>query len=43
MDAIKKAMINMKNDKDAATDKADQLEETVIEKKLEKEKVYRFS
>ena len=39
MEAIKKAMLTMKNEKDIATDKADQLEQTFLEKKDEKEKV----
>ena len=42
MEAIKKAMLAMKNEKDAATDKADQLEQTYLEKKDEKEKVRVF-
>lgn len=39
MESIKKAMLAMKNEKDAATDTADQLENTYLEKKDEKEKV----
>lgn len=39
MDSIKKAMLAMKNEKDAATDKADQLETTYLEAKEEKAKV----
>jgi len=39
MDSIKKAMLAMKNDKDAATDRAETLENDLVEKKEEKEKV----
>lgn len=43
MESIKKAMLAMKNDKDAANDNADQLENTYLEKKSEMEKVGRVS
>ena len=39
MDEIKKTMLAMKNEKDAATDKADQLETTYLEAKEEQDKV----
>lgn len=39
MDSIKKAMLAMKNEMDASKDKADQLEDELNDKKLEKEKV----
>lgn len=39
MESIKKAMLAMKNEKDAATDTADQLETTFLEAKEEQTKV----